>query len=46
MTKFRAGEEKPPLTQANPAAGSSLIPMLISGLVLIVIGMIGVMVFG
>jgi hypothetical protein len=46
MTKFTVDEETPPLTQADPAAGSSLIPMLISGLVLIVIGMIGVMVFG
>jgi hypothetical protein len=30
----------------DPRSGSSLVPMLVSGLVLIVFGMIGVMAFG
>jgi hypothetical protein len=30
------------ITSANPYSGSSLVPMLVSGLVLIVVGMIAV----
>ena len=42
MTSKNNNERNVALTVAGPYSGSSLVPMLISGLVLIVVGMIAV----
>ena len=39
MTDGNDSDEKAALAAANPYSGSSLVPMLISGLVLIIFGM-------
>jgi hypothetical protein len=39
------GERKAPMTDEDPYSGSSLLPMLVSGLVLIVLGMVAVVAF-
>lgn len=43
MINLKNAEQAASSTQSDPRSGSSLVPMLIGGLVLIVIGMIGVM---
>ena len=45
MTKHPGSERKVPMTGDDPYSGSSLLPMLISGLVLIVLGMVAVAAF-
>lgn len=45
MINLKTSEQAPLPAQSDPRSGSSLVPMLIGGLVLIVIGMIGVMAF-
>lgn len=45
MSKSPSGEKKGPIEADDPYSGGSLLPMLISGLVLIVLGMITVIIF-
>lgn len=46
MTIKNNNEKDIALTVADPYSGSSLLPMLVSGLVMIVVGMIAVAVLG
>jgi hypothetical protein len=45
MIESPSGEKKGPGEADDPFSGSSLLPMLVSGLVLIVLGMIAVVAF-
>ena len=45
VSKSPSGEKKGPIEADDPYSGGSLLPMLISGLVLIVLGMIAVIAF-
>lgn len=45
MTENPGGEKKSPETDDDPYSGGSLVPMLVSGLVLIVLGMVAVAAF-
>jgi hypothetical protein len=45
MTENPVGKRKDPVTVDDPYSGSSLVPMLVSGLVLIVLGMVAVVAF-
>jgi hypothetical protein len=45
VTENPGGERKKPVTDEDPYSGGSLVPMLVSGLVLIVLGMVAVAAF-
>jgi hypothetical protein len=45
MTRRNSGDDDIVMAMADPYSGSSLVPMLVSGLVLIVVGMIAVAAF-
>jgi hypothetical protein len=45
MTRKNSSENDIAVAMADPFSGSSLVPMLVSGLVLIVVGMIAVAAF-
>jgi hypothetical protein len=46
MINQNSSEVEIVIAASDPRSGSSLVPMLVSGLVLIVFGMIGVIAFG
>ncbi|HYK48543.1 MAG TPA: hypothetical protein VEU94_02375 [Terriglobales bacterium] len=45
MSESPVNEKKNPIEAEDPYSGASLLPMLVSGLVLIVLGMVAVIAF-